>query len=387
MGVSRLKRTMYRLMVCFSAALIIISMFPYAVVNSKGTTPVQSHDTVEIVVSFPGLRGFGNRSISISEEKYEELEKLFNRTLEALQDTKTDRDVFRIYDNAIEKLKELGILKDFDAEKIKKVIKRRYLIGKTCAGLLKNANKESNRSDNSVNTFCFVCGIANGVMPMNIVTKAWDLGVRLPAAALFITIERFFDLIEPYVNDFPFLLFAFILGLVGLEYVLVPIILSPLQMFIPVFSLSALGALSFGMVGINLSSPPEWKIYTPSHGIVWTSGANGVKIWNGQFVGNISLEYYPYYSLLIYLETIAEQMMENSSRQGLGMLLQLLSTILWTPAIFLYYGFYEFESGSNAHIVCFPHGVIGYSGILIRRSFMRCGLFLGYASTVSIKNV
>lgn len=382
--VSELNRTTFRLMVCFSAVLIVLSIFPSAIVNGKDTLSTQSHDTIKITISFPGLMGFKNQTISISEKKYRELERIFNETLDELMSTKTDGERCRIFSKTIDELKDIGVLQDNHAEKIKRAIMRRYLLGRMHAHLMEKMGTKTDLPDNESNRFCLVCGIANGVMPMNIVTKAWDIGVRLPAFLLAMALNGLLGVLTPYMDNPPFPLFVLILCIAVLEYILTPIILFPLQMFTPILGLFGLGALSFGIVKINMTSPPEWEVDLPSHGFVWTSGVSGMKMWSGCIVGNIPMDYYPYYFVPIYLDAIVEQMMENSSSQGLVMLLQLLSTILWLPAVLLYYEIYEYGSSI---LLCFPHGVIGYTGILIRRGFMRCGFFLGYASMVSLREL
>ena len=95
-----------------TALLVVLSTASVSAVSRDSESPLscQSTDKVEVRVVLPGLEGAKDYTVKLTKENYKELCRIFNDTLEALQNAKTDGEAYDIFNETIIKLREIGVI-------------------------------------------------------------------------------------------------------------------------------------------------------------------------------------------------------------------------------------------------------------------------------------
>ena len=340
-------------------------------------TPEQTDDTVKISVNFPGLKGVKNYTIRITTERYEELCRVFNNTMKALQNAETEREACEIFNETILKLREIGIISPaIDIARLQKMVTGNYLRDIHQDRILKIMEKQ-NLTEKSDNVLCLVCGAASNTFKMDFSNRIYDMLVRMPS---FLIALMLYMLAEISSESESPLLFS----LSTLSYALsIPFfILFLIPLSGPV---SLLGTICLGCDWGNVFVPFGHTRRYPSQGFLWTKGQKGVKTWDGKFYGNYSwgvlISYFP----LLWFSMLMDMLSESVSSAPLEELFYVLSVLLLLYPAILYY--------PPLALFGDPHpGIAGFTGIYISVSLDFPGhygpsFFLGHAISVSIKEV
>jgi len=361
------------------ALLILLTSVPSTTISGKSNmhTPEQFDDTVEISVNFPGLKGVKNYTIRITREKYEELCRVFNNTMKALQNAETEREACEIFNETILKLREIGIISPaIDIARLQKMVTGNYLRDIHQDRILKIMEK-LNLTEKSDNVLCLVCGAASNTFKMDFSNRIYDMLVRMPS---FLIALMLYMLAEISSESESPLLFS----LSTLSYALsIPFfILFLIPLSGPV---SLLGTICLGCDWGNVFVPFGHTRRYPSQGFLWTKGQKGVKTWDGKFYGNYSwgvlISYFP----LLWFSMLMDMLSESVSSAPLeelfyvlSMLLSLYPLILYAPPILVFGDPYPGIAGFSGIYISVPLDFPGHYG----PSF-----FVGHAIGVSIKEV
>ncbi len=362
------------------ALLILLTSVPSTTISGKSNMyiPEQTDDTVEISVNFPGLKGVKNYTIRITREKYEELCRVFNNTMKALQNAETEREACEIFNETILKLREIGIISPaIDIARLQKMVTGNYLRYMHQDRILK-IMKKLNLTEKSDNVLCLVCGAASNTFKMGFSNRIYDMLVRMPS---FLIALMLYMLAEISSESESPLLFS----LSTLSYALsIPFfILFLIPLSGPV---SLLGTICLGCDWGNVFVPFGHTRRYPSQGFLWTKGQKGTKIWNGKFYGNYSSwRMLSLYFPLLWLSMLMEMLSESVSSPSLEELFYVLSVLLLLYPAILY--------GPLLALFGDPYpGILGFTGIYISVPLDFPGhygpsFFLGHAISVSIKEV
>ncbi len=371
------KGLIYKTAVFVIALLILLTYTPSVTISGKSNTLAseQPDDTVKISVDFPGLKGVKNYTIRITTEKYEELCRVFNNTMKALQNAETEREACEIFNETILRLREIGIISPaIDITRLQKIVTGNYLRDTRWDRMLKIMEK-LNLTEKSDNVLCLVCGAASNTFKMDFSNRIYDILVRMPSFLIALTLYMVAEITSE--SESPILF-----SLSTLSYALsIPFFM---LFLIPLSGpVSLLGTICLGYEWSNVFVPFGHTHRYPSQGFLWTKGQKGTKIWNGKFYGNYSWGMLSLYFPLLCLSMLMEIVSESISSPCLKELFYLLSVLLLLYPAILYY--------PPLALLGDPYpGVLGFTGIYISVPLNFSGhygssFFLGHAICISIK--
>ena len=155
---------------------------------------------MKISVNFPGLKSVKNYTMRITREKYEELCRVFNNTMKALQNAETEREACEIFNETILKLREIGIISPvIDIARLQKMVTGSYLRDIHQDRILKIMEK-LNLTEKSDNVLCLVCGAASNTFKMDFSNRIYDMLVRMPS---FLIALMLYMLLYPAILYYP----------------------------------------------------------------------------------------------------------------------------------------------------------------------------------------
>ena len=299
------KGLVYKTAVFAIASLILLTSVPSTTISGKSNVLAseQPDDTVEISVNFPGLNGVKNYTIRITTEKYEELCRVFNDTMKALQNAETEREACEIFNETVLKFREIGIISPaVDITRLQKMVTGNYLRDTHRDRILKIMEK-LNLTEKSDNVLCLVCGAASNTFKMDFSNRIYDILVRIPSAIICMLLFNIFWVI-PYPEPCPDLIEFLFDFLDFLSFLFFELLIYPIS-----GPVSLLGTICFG----SKSYYGHSTIGSPSYGFLWTKGVKGTKIWNGTFYGNYPLDVtLPYFPLACLAELASVALSETN---------------------------------------------------------------------------
>lgn len=352
--------------VIIALLILLASIPPIAISEEKGKCFSNPPDNlIEISVEFLGIEGMQRYDLKITEEKYREIQKIFNDTLKSLMKVETNEDAYEIFKETIMKLRDIGIISQtINITKVEEIVTGGYL-NPTHQLHLVEMMENLNLTSKFDNILCFICGEATHTFKMDFSNRVYDLLVRIPVYFMNLLLTIFIELFPDNLADL----------LESFQY-----LLSGVQVFPLSSPISFVGTIYFGSKWYNPYDPHQWDTRKyPSKGSVWTMGIKGIKTWNGTFFGNSPIDpfflYFPLLNLLSLLETVAET--------GSLPLLTDLLTALSLPMMLYVLGFYLLPFWI---FYGFPYpGAIGFTGLYIGIPFDGPTFFIGHTLGVAIK--
>jgi hypothetical protein len=230
----------------------------------------QDDDLVEVTTQACGITGFGDTTVKLTREKYQNLERYLVEFRERLNKTSTRAEAVPIFKEAVVELDKYGLLpKGMSVEKAQKLVIQQkqndYL-----TELQKRFHNNRILLNDDENYFSLIAGAT---------TNTWIVG-PIPLTCLVTGIIGA-NLFIIGINSMPPSIIVMGIGVlmlfsslfVGLLFYLLPVIL---------FSLITIGVQA---VQFDPEAPTK---YIPSDGWISSYGIAGKKMWNGPFYGNIS---------------------------------------------------------------------------------------------------
>jgi hypothetical protein len=252
---------------------IILLFIGVAVTPSINSTVVKAstdNDLVEVTSQACGIQGFGNTTVKLTKQQYQDLEQYLVDFRARLNQTTTREEAIHIFKDAVVELNKYGLLpRGMSVEKAQNFVIPRYVNPKDTR-LLERTVHENHLPQNEVdNRLCLVAGNTNN----NII-------IGPIKSSLFIALLLLIDTIEIIGGLF------YSLGLKLLVAIMTVVDDFLVSLWIPVRVIPAeiLGLVTFGDQVELWENPP---IYSPSKGWIYSAGLKGIQSLNGSFHGTI----------------------------------------------------------------------------------------------------
>jgi hypothetical protein len=279
---------------------IILLFIGVAVAPSINSTVVKtSDDLVEVTSQACGIQGFGNTTVKLTREQYQNLEQYLVEFRAKLNQTTTREEAVPLFKDAVVELDKYGLLpKGMSVEHAQKLVIGDY----QSSMLARRINKMFTSSDRNYSDYenynCLIAGRTDVTMSEG----PFLLGARFALLNGFI----FFDKIDQYFtqhNHFRLAHLFEILADGAAYFFIVSVLFSMGLYFSSYFPLQLLSIIGFGAT-FDMSYV-YWQLYpltAPAHGWIHTNGLNGVKNWSGSFYGDLmhSHDNIPLFSWLIF---------------------------------------------------------------------------------------
>ena len=237
-------------------------------INFNVVKASNDNDLVEVTTQACGIKGFGNTTVKLTRQQYQNLEQYLVDFRARLNQTTTREEAVPLFKEAVVELNKYGLLpKGMNVEQAQRLVMGRYQ--KT--GLYHRLEKPSfvnriNDSNNS-NYLCLVCSVTDNTVSVGPLVR-W--------------INNYWYLISEtnYSIKLPPVLF----------YILLNLLAAPMMFgwLLTTFNpFKVLYTLTYGGEGFN--SMENHYEYYPSNGWVATFGSNGIKIFQKPLWGHLPL--------------------------------------------------------------------------------------------------
>jgi len=232
-------------------------------INFNVVKASDDNDLVEVTSQACGIQGFGNTTVKLAKQQYQNLEQYLVDFRARLNQTTTREEAVPLFKEAVVELNKYGLLpKGMSTDKAQKLVLGGYQNPLYTRLLDKLQNSYGKSYGDYENYYCLIAGHTTNTVSRGIIASI----IRIITIILFSLYESSF--------------FSFLLtfGLGNVISNLNPIL---------ILSLIGIGGVSEGL--------GYWQ-YLPANGWIFTIGLNGVKIWGGNFYGAIdNYEYYAIY--------------------------------------------------------------------------------------------
>jgi hypothetical protein len=255
------------------AVAVILLFIGVAVAPSINVTVVKAstdNDLVEVTSEACGMKGFGNQTVKLTKQQYQNLEQYLVEFRARLNQTSTREEAVPIFKEAVVELNKYGLLpKGMSVQEAEHIIFKDETQYKNLNKFLRPFNKS-----NVSNLLCLISGnITNSIFVSGSVLRLEYLTILIGIqGAIFILKHSDFF----YYHDLLFIITAAI-AIFGSE------ILFPLFMYISYFNLlmANQNPVSIGhIIGVG-----AWDHYNymnkTSKGWIYSIGGLGIKKWNG----------------------------------------------------------------------------------------------------------
>ncbi|MCU0850231.1 MAG: hypothetical protein MUC80_03025 [Candidatus Thermoplasmatota archaeon] len=230
--------------------LLFIDVIIAPTINFHTVKASIDDDLVEVTTQACGIKGFGNTTVKLTREQYQDLEEYLVEFRARLNKTTTMKETISLFKEVVFVLDDYKVLPEgMSIQQCIDLVTGKYLL-RTHIQIPRMLMGEME------NYLCLIVGRGNPLDRYFFVDVMWGILWELGN----------FDI-------------AFIL--------LIPVLLITLIM-IPIW-LYPLKLNSFLYYGTRQYNMYEGSSYTPAGKWVWTNGMNGIKNWDGPFWGNIKL--------------------------------------------------------------------------------------------------
>ena len=232
-------------------------------------------DLVEVTTQACGTQGYGDTTVKLTREQYQNLESYLVEFRDRLNQTSTREEAIPIFKDAVVELEKYGLLpRGMSVERAQKLVIGSYQKTKLYLDIEKTIFRNQKIDFNTSNFLCLIYSNTDGII---------SVGPFLHS------INRIYF----YQHEFPLIMAWFYFKLYGHEF-LINIIytiwsiiyLTVEKVFNSSYSIASripikvFNTLTFGSVGVaNRNTGP---IYNPTNGWVVTFGLNGIKIFQNQ---------------------------------------------------------------------------------------------------------
>lgn len=271
----------YPLIVKCSAFGIILLFIGVAVapsINSSVVKASNGNDLIEVTSQACGIQGFGNTTVKLTKEQYQNLEQYLIDFRARLNQTTTKEEAVPLFKEAVVELNKYGLLpKGMSIDKAQKLVLGGYqnplytrFLGKI------ETSQEKNYSDDE-NYLCLIAGLVTNTISLGPILTGLEF-VSVPIALFFINLSVYFSQHNNQFLSFFYLMLAnlFVPFLIMQEFGLGNFISN----INPILVLSTIGLGGFFIYGS-----------TPSLGWIGSYGLNGAKIWAGRIYGDLNTFY------------------------------------------------------------------------------------------------
>jgi len=240
-------------------------------INFNVVKASNDNDLVEVTTQACGIKGYGNTTVKLTTQQYQNLEQYLVEFRARLNQTTTREEAVPIFKDAVVELNKYGLLpKGMSVERAQELVTGENQIFQDNEVINKLYNNHKQMIDENTNIFCLFAGQTDNTFVVTFLLRL----LFIPLLVIGYIVMSF--------EDFP-ILYKFLTGL--LRILIVPIVSSPI------------GFNQWISYGYNILFP--YNDLIPTHGWIYTNGFNGVKTWNGSFIGAINYDF----SFIFYFGT------------------------------------------------------------------------------------
>jgi hypothetical protein len=178
-------------------------------INLSVVKASQDDDLVEVTTQACGIKGYGNTTVKLTREQYQDLEQYLVEFRERLNQTATREEAVPIFKEAVVELDKYGLLpKGMSVEKAQKLVMGFEPTEKTQECIKKFLDR--NPKGNSSNTLCLLAGFVDNALFWSFMMVA-----SFPVLAFWILSYNYFpqDLLRLYATGFLIFMGLFVYGL------------------------------------------------------------------------------------------------------------------------------------------------------------------------------
>jgi hypothetical protein len=257
---------------------IIFLFLGVAIAPSINITVVKASndkDLVEVTSQACGIQGFGNTTVKLTNEQYQNLEQYLVEFRERLNQTTTREEAVPLFKEAVVELNKFGLLpKGFSEREAERLVLGAYEHpwSPRVLGRVQSPSRDVEDS------WCLVTGLARRTSSMG----SLPLTVLLGSLGLF-ELASWCELMHVgyhYGQIYMTLFWLFLF--LGVESLALGVMLALVSHMIPI---AGFEMVSFG----GFQSNGYWAYPVPASGWLNTIGTNGKENWSGEFYGNLTL--------------------------------------------------------------------------------------------------
>ena len=257
-----------------SIIFLFISVSVVPSINFNTVKASTDDDLVEVTTQACGIQGYGNTTVKLTREQYQNLEEYLVEFRARLNQTSTRGEAVPIFKDAVVELYKYGLLGSLSIEQAFHLVT--FFNGNTVDKSIKGTN---NLLEDR-NVFCLISGETQNTMFHGPI-----LSTTLKVVDFLSPFGRFERIFSVILSTIAFYIFPLIL--------LIDDNLFPVQLYSTIY-LGADVRTTYG--GPNIDVMNQYSEIEPAKGTVWTSGALGTKQWNGSLIGLLRYPYFEAYS-------------------------------------------------------------------------------------------
>jgi hypothetical protein len=266
--------------------LLFVGVTIAPTINFNTVKASTDDDLVEVTTQACGIKGYGNTTVKLTREQYQDLEQYLVEFRARLNQTSTRDEAVPIFKEAVVELDKYGLLpRGMSVEQAQKLVIARYKSFQDKYVLNTLTRTNSMLLDDDTNILCYFTGQIDNTFVLTLRARLLIIPLLL-TAILFMPIYDILPKIWEFINR----LYDFI--------------------FFNILNISPIGFNEWIRIGRSTGQFPYGYLY-PANGWIHTIGLNGIRKWDGRFSGGIgSLGAIDFTGLSLYLD--------NNERYYLG---------------------------------------------------------------------
>jgi hypothetical protein len=250
--------------------LLFIGVAVAPSINLSAVKASADDDLVEVTTQACGIQRYGNTTVKLTKEQYQDLEQYLVEFRERLNQTSTREEAVPIFKEAVVELNKYGLLlKGMSVEQTQKLVTSGYWHQKKLQLYEKLDNRNPLPQNVIQNQFCFVAGYTYHSLLVG--------PISMTSFVTLLAMSYFFYYLSEIIGSFGLKILSTFLGIIayGVDF---------LYITLPVIPFEIGGFITFGDVTEVWEEPPR---YSPSIGWIFSAGLKGVQSINGSFYGTL----------------------------------------------------------------------------------------------------
>ena len=239
-------------------------------INSNVVKASNGNDLVEVTSQVCGIKGFGNTTVNLTKEQYQNLEQYLVTFRARLNQTTTREEAVPLFKEAVAELNTYGLLpKGMSVKQAQKLVTSIYVNHQGSRLLETSSHRNALPQDDVDNLFCLVAGNTNNNYIFGPIKSSLFIGLLLLMDIVYFIAKIFDSLGLARVATLCEAVDAF------LSFLWLPVRVIPAEIG---------GLVTFGNYYY------EWEVgphYYSSNGWIYALGLRGAQSLNGSFYGTI----------------------------------------------------------------------------------------------------
>ncbi len=265
-----MKETWLKKGLVVSVILLFIGVAVAPGINQSVVTASTDDDLVEVTTQACGIQGYGNTTVKLTKEQYQNLETYLVEFRARLNQTTTREETVPIFKEAVVELDKYGLLpRGMCVERAQRLVTSGYWFEKKLQFFEKLYDRTPVPQNVIQNQFCFVAGYTYNSLLVG--------PISMTCFVTLLAMSYFFYYLAVATGSIGLKILSTILEIValGVDFLLLSL---------PVVPFEIGGFVTFGDVMEQWEAP---SYYHPSRGWIFSVGVNGFQSLNGSFYGTL----------------------------------------------------------------------------------------------------